>query len=80
MKIIGIEKINYINKEKKEINGTKLYLTDTKYGVLGLACEEVYLPGSIDTSKCEVGDDVTIYYNRFGNIVSFNIDQHNSAF
>lgn len=67
MKLIGIEKVDYTNKEGKRIIGTKLHCIYEKERVQGHATlEPIYCNDSVDCSRLNVGDDIEIYFNNFG--------------
>lgn len=81
MLLIGIEKINYTNKEKKEVRGIKLYYTfhaGEKRNVEGVICDSIYIPEHRaevieDIGFIQLGDEFDILYNRFGGVQDIKI-------
>ena len=71
MKVIGIQRVNYVSKSGREVNGVKFFLSspiDEKLGS-GVSCEDVYFsyPFLDDfTGAVSLGDDVKPIYNRYG--------------
>ena len=71
--VIGIEHRSYVSKKSgKEVEGYKLYLSreaDDK-SVLGVRCCSVWLSSELYSDEIEVGSVVSLFYNRFGRVVS----------
>lgn len=66
--IVGMEKVDYINKEGKHIQGHNLYCVFDHTDIEGMGCENFYVPVSIDVSSIKVGDKVSFFCNRFGTV------------
>ena len=73
--VCGMEKIDYINKSNKRVEGLKLhcaYEDDTK--CIGLIHESFYINGNFDKLLEEfqigLGDVIEPLYNRYGNVQS----------
>lgn len=64
--ILGIEKIDYHNKEGKHITGTRLHLFYEDKNVNGHAVDNVYLSSNIELPVLNVGDQIDVRYNRYG--------------
>lgn len=63
--IIGIEKVDYTNKEGRAVNGFRCHLTYEKNGCNGLAVETVFLGVDMGASL-SVGNMIKLYYNKYG--------------
>lgn len=70
--IVGIEKVSYKNKENHDINGCKLYLTYTKKGIEGVACETVFVKNEL-AEGLVIGMSVYLLYNKYGRVAQINI-------
>lgn len=73
MKIIGIEKIDYIRKsDSSHIQGIKLYLGVQDSRIQGMKPEEVFISAKspfYDTVSClVVGEDVLVFYDKNGKV------------
>lgn len=74
-KIIGIEHVNYVNKQNKKVIGLKLYLVFNSDSIKGTGCLPVYIGekrGNAYETACllNLDDNIELYYDRFGNVVS----------
>lgn len=64
--VIGIREVDYVNKAGRRVQGTALYVTYPRKGVIGLACEEIYISSSAQIEgELSIGCSVTVLYNRF---------------
>ena len=73
MKIIGIEKIDYIRKsDSSHIQGVKLYCGVEDPRVQGMKPEEVFISAKslfYDTVAClVVGEDILVFYDKNGKV------------
>lgn len=66
--VIGIQKVDFKAQDGNVIKGTKLYLTFDKDYVDGKACETIFVKESISLVGIEVGDLITVNYNKFGKV------------
>lgn len=71
MKIIGIKKLNYVNKDGKHIDGVQLYCTYPSKAVDGVAFNKPIYISRACLERCEipelvVGDEIDILYNGLG--------------
>lgn len=72
--IIGIEEINYISKKtNRQVTGRRIHYTSdiTKDGQ-GLRAENDYVSDEIG-ANLYVGDQIEIYYNRYGAISQIKV-------
>ena len=76
-KVIGIEKVDYKSRRTgNQVRGTNLYVqypSEQRDGLVVVRCDRLYVKDSIDCSTLSPGDDVEIYYNRFGNVDSLHL-------
>lgn len=74
-RVVGIEVVDYVSKKTNQrVVGKKIhYLSDidSKKGT-GQKAENDYVSGEI-AEMVSVGDDIEIYYNRFGNVAQIEI-------
>ena len=71
MKIIGIKKLDYVNKSGKRVDGVQLYCTYSSKNVDGVAFNKPIYVSRACLEKCEipelvVGDEIDILYNDRG--------------
>lgn len=69
-KIVGFQKITGTNKQGQPYSGVRMFVTEPRDKVNGLACEDVYvgdqfLPVGV---VFNVGDEVEFVYNKFGRV------------
>lgn len=70
MKIIGYQNKDFTFEDGKTVNGYYLYLTEERKNVVGEAVERVFVSSSkLDGYVPSVGDEIYIYYNRYGKVV-----------
>lgn len=66
MKLVGIEEIDYENKEGRRIVGTKLHCTYESEKVEGYATlGPIYCGEKVDCSALNIGDEIEVFYNNF---------------
>lgn len=71
-RVVGIEDVNYVSKKTGQpVSGVNLHVTfplNEQKGE-GEAVEKIYCKQSLEgIDSISVGDDVEIYYNRFGGV------------
>lgn len=80
--IVGIEKNIPWSMEGRSGKSNRLYCEDTKESAYtrqngaqfeGKHIEIVKIPSSIDASQFAVGDEINVYYNRFGNVETIDL-------
>lgn len=69
--VIGIRHVEYDNKQGRHIIGDKLYVTFSEKGTDGVASFDVFLSGSEVIPS--IGDEIILYYNRYGRCVGFDL-------
>lgn len=76
-KILGIENVDYESRKTgRRVRGTNLHCVrgDKPANMVdGDAVERLYIKQDIDCSSLQVGDNIEVYYNRFGSVDSVQI-------
>lgn len=75
MKVIGMKESNFVTKEGTQIEGFNIYLTYALTGdnAKGCGCNRVYITrAKLENGGYmpELGDEVTLTYNRFGKVAA----------
>lgn len=70
MELVGIEKIDYVNKNNVRINGSRLHFVFEDKKVEGCATEIVFAGSGIDVSNLKIGNKYNILYNKFGKVAN----------
>lgn len=68
MKVLGIEKVDYVNKNGQRIQGTKLHLGYEKENTDGYCVMSEFIGQGV-ISDVEIGDSIELLYNKFGKVV-----------
>ena len=69
MKIIGMKRFEYTSKKTgKKTDACDLYCTYEDKKTVGLACTSIFCFSDIVPVDLSVGDNVQIFYNRFGGV------------
>ena len=76
VKIIGIQKIDYTNKQGRHISGVNLHSAYEDTKVTGLAVDKFYLPDDFpNVEKLQVNDTVSVYFNQYGKVDFLALDK-----
>lgn len=70
-KVLGIQKVDYVNKANKQVLGTSLHITREDKRVTGVLCESIFISDRAQITALPtiaVGSMIDIQYNRFGSI------------
>lgn len=67
-KIVGMKDVNFETKEGQRMTGTKIYVTCEDEKVDGLMTDSFFLTQEKfpHAGDFHVGDDIIVYYNRYG--------------
>lgn len=73
MKLVGFRKFEYTSKRTGQIYpACNLYVTyppKENSDTVGLVCESIFCPvSSLGTYQPKVGDEIKVYYNRYGSV------------
>lgn len=68
-KVLGIQDVDYVSaKTGKRVQGMNLHCTYEQKNVIGESVEKLYISSNIDGPIVKVGDNVDVFYNRFGSV------------
>ncbi len=77
MKLIGIQRVDYTNKNGFHILGYKLHLStpSKRKDCLGEITDVIFVSDQIfgTCDNIAIGDEVSIAYNKFGKVTSVNV-------
>lgn len=73
-RVLGIEEMDYTNKNGQRIQGTKLHLGYEKENCEGVAVTNEFIGKGLDLSNVKVGDTVKLFYSKFGKVVELSIE------
>ena len=73
--IVGFQKVTGTNKQNQPYSGVRMFVTEQRQNVQGLATDDVYvgdqfLPVGV---VFNVGDEVDFVYNKFGRVQGVNL-------
>ena len=68
MELVGIEKIDYVNKNNVRISGNRLHFVYEDKKVQGCATEIIFVGCGIDVANLKIGNKYNILYNKFGKV------------
>lgn len=77
-KVVGIKRLNYVSKKtNRPVAGIQLFVLFEQEGVQGHQADTIFVSNTSPCySKAElvvVGDQVNIYYNRWGSVEGLEI-------
>lgn len=72
MKVLGIEVVDYVNKNHQRIQGTKLHLGYTKENCEGYCVMSEFIRTEV-VCNVKIGDFIELLYSKFGKVISINI-------
>lgn len=69
-RIVGIERLDYTSKRTgKQVTGTRLHCINLDHKIdFGDSVENMYVKDTIDCDCFGIGDEVNVYYNRYGSV------------
>ena len=76
--VIGIEDVDYNNKSGKRVLGTRLYCTFDDLKIDGSGCEVFFIGQRVDLPPVSLGDNIQVFYNKYGSIDSVIVHPFNS--
>ena len=75
MKVVGIEKVDYVSKKTgKSVRGKKLHmcLKTENENVKGYQVESAFIPEVVECNV-KVGDEVKLFYNKYGSVDAISV-------
>ena len=73
MRVIGIEMVDYVNKQNKRVQGVKIHGTYEKDNCVGVCVDSFYLSDDKYEDNVELGDLVEPLYNKYGNVTAIQV-------
>lgn len=83
--IVGYKKIDYVNKDGRRVEGYKVYLLDDHddgsplpKGLVGSEVSEEWISAKVANEhnySPVIGDYVSFQYNKYGQLISFTVNQ-----
>lgn len=77
MKLIGIQGVDYTNKNGYHIVGCKLHMSTParRNDCIGEITDTVFVPESVFSScgNLAVGDEISISYNKYGKVTDVSV-------
>ena len=68
-RVLGLQKLDYTNKENRHIEGIKLHCYFPAKGVDGVAADSFFISPMVENVSTDlIGKDVDFFYNRYGKI------------
>lgn len=72
-RVLGRREVSFVSKDGAKIEGTQVFVSYDDTHVQGVATDRLFFSPRHNPSSIMVGDDLEVYYNRFGKIESFKI-------
>ena len=67
--VAGIKNINYTSKKTGlPVSGRELHVLYSDKNVEGTAVDKIFVSSRIETGHIHVGDNINIFYNRYGQV------------
>lgn len=74
MKVIGMRKFEYTSKRTgNKYSAANIYCSYEAADTLGVRCESVFLAADKVPGSLQLGSEINILYNRFGNVESIEL-------
>lgn len=71
--VIGIKNVNYVSKKTgKNVNGLIVFFTQPIKDGVGLSADSFFATHEV-VGTIVPGDDIQIYYNKYGNVCSVQL-------
>lgn len=73
--LLGLKKVSFTAADGKVVDGTTLYVAYDADGVEGMATDKLFVTAAKMPKKdLVVGNDLDIFFNRFGKVDSIIVD------
>ena len=77
MKLIGIQRIDYVNKDGFHVLGCKLHMSTpaTRPDCIGEITDTVFVSEPVfqTCSDLAVGDEISVAYNKYGKVTAVSV-------
>ena len=71
--VIGLELVDYVNKQNKRVQGVKIHCTYPNDNCNGLCVESFYMSSDKYPANIDLGMNIEPLYNKYGNVQSIHI-------
>lgn len=71
-KVVGVSPVNFTGRDGRQVIGHNIYVTYERNNTQGLVAERIFLGSRLEVVP-NVGDEIRLYYNRYGSVESFDI-------
>lgn len=71
--LVGYERVDYTNKDGKQIKGHRLHLSYVSPKVDGVAVECVFVGDSVQVPQLALKSKIALLYNRYGRVSAVNL-------
>lgn len=71
-KVIGVAPVNFTGQDGRQVVGHNIYVTYERNNTQGLVAERIFLGSRVEVVP-DVGDEIRLYYNRYGRVESIDI-------
>lgn len=75
-KVYGIQNVDYVNKQNKQVKGTTFHVLHDDPRVNGQCAESIFVSERLNipaVAGVKLGDTVDVYYNRYGSIDTLTV-------
>lgn len=73
--LLGLKKVSFTAADGKVVDGTTLYVAYDADGVEGMATDKLFVTtAKMPKKDLVVGNDLDIFFNRFGKVDSIIVD------
>ena len=75
-KVLGIQKVSYVSKQNKQVEGTSLHVCYPDDNVEGMAVDKIYISKSTNINNLplvKLNAEIDLRYNKYGKIESIEI-------
>lgn len=73
VQVLGIQKVDYTNKQGRQVTGTTFHVAFEDSNVDGLSSDTIYVSSRFTIPPVMVGDTVDFYFDRRGNFENLNV-------
>lgn len=84
MTVVGIQNVDYTNRNQRHVRGQYLYLAEDIQNGAGIKVDRVFISQTkLDSlsKKLELNSSVEIFYNKYGNITKIEVvDPENNVY
>lgn len=68
VKLVGVQPVNFTNKNGETINGTNIFCAFKDENVEGLRTEKFFLKEGLELPECKLNDSIIVSFNMKGKV------------